>query len=168
MWLSGLSADLQTKGPLVWFPIRAGAWIVGQVPSWGFERGTHTFMFLSLYFSLPFSKNKYLPTYIHSYIHTYTQIYVYDKGTTKRPRWVRGAEEEKGSKWKCVSKRVENRVQIQNSWMEWDKTRNMYQSEWVRLSCNKKKTKQPTDFKVFKPKGLFSMHGNYSTVWLTF
>ena len=27
VWLSGLSAGLRTKGPLVWFPVRAGAWV---------------------------------------------------------------------------------------------------------------------------------------------
>ena len=30
--LSGLSASLQTKRLLVHFPVRAHAWIVGQVP----------------------------------------------------------------------------------------------------------------------------------------
>ena len=32
-WLSGLSASLRTKDLLVWFPVRAHAWVVGQVPS---------------------------------------------------------------------------------------------------------------------------------------
>ena len=60
VWLSGLSASLQTKGLLVQFPVRAHAWIVGQVPSGGHVRGNHTLMFLSLSFSLlsPLSKNK--------------------------------------------------------------------------------------------------------------
>ena len=40
------------------FPVRAHPWIVGQVPRWGYTRGNHTLMFLSLSFFLPFSKNK--------------------------------------------------------------------------------------------------------------
>ena len=60
VWLSGLSAGLQTKGSLDRFPVRAHAWVVGQVPSRGGARGNHTLMFLSLPFSLPspLSKNK--------------------------------------------------------------------------------------------------------------
>ena len=49
MWLSGLSAGLQTRGLLVRFPGRAHAWVVGQVPSRTHTRGNHTLMFL--YFS---------------------------------------------------------------------------------------------------------------------
>ena len=50
-----------TKGSPVWFPVRAHAWAVGHVPSWGHVRDNHTLMFLSLSFSLPspLSKNKY-------------------------------------------------------------------------------------------------------------
>ena len=48
MWLSGLSASLQTKGSLVQFPARAHAWVEGQVPCGGHARGNHTLMFLSL------------------------------------------------------------------------------------------------------------------------
>ena len=61
VWLSGLSANLQNKGLLVRFPVRAHAWVAGQVPSWGHSRGNHTLMFLSLSFSLLFSlsKNKF-------------------------------------------------------------------------------------------------------------
>ena len=47
--LSGLSAGLQTKGSLVQFPVRAQAWVVGEVPSRGCMRGNHTLMFLSLF-----------------------------------------------------------------------------------------------------------------------
>ena len=56
---SGLSADLWTERSLVRFPVRAHAWAVGQVPSWGRARSNWS-MFLSLSFSLPspFSKNK--------------------------------------------------------------------------------------------------------------
>ena len=32
VWLSGLSAGLRTKGLLVQFPVRAHAWVAGQVP----------------------------------------------------------------------------------------------------------------------------------------
>ena len=42
MWLTGLSADLQTDGSLVRFPVRAHVWVVGQVPSRGCMRGNHT------------------------------------------------------------------------------------------------------------------------------
>ena len=51
--LSGLSVGQQTKGLPVRFPVRAHAWVVGQVPSWGRMRGNHILMFLSLCFSLP-------------------------------------------------------------------------------------------------------------------
>ena len=52
--------ELQTKGLLIWFPVRAYTCVVGQVPSGGHVRGNHTLMFLSLSFSLPspLSKNK--------------------------------------------------------------------------------------------------------------
>ena len=45
---------------LVQFPVRAHAWVVGQVPRRGHMRGNHTLMFLSLSFFLlsPLSKNK--------------------------------------------------------------------------------------------------------------
>ena len=33
VWLSGLSANLQTKGSPVQSPVRAQAWVAGQVPS---------------------------------------------------------------------------------------------------------------------------------------
>ena len=57
VWLSGFSVGLQTKGLPVWFPVRAHAWVAGQVPNKGHIRGNHTLMFLSLSFpSLPFSK----------------------------------------------------------------------------------------------------------------
>ena len=54
VWLSGLCARLWTKGSLVRCPVRAHAWIAGQVPSKGRMRGNHTLMFLSLSFSLSF------------------------------------------------------------------------------------------------------------------
>ena len=51
---------LRIKGLPVRFPIKAHAWVVGQVPSRGHVRGNHTLMFVSLSFSLPspLSKNK--------------------------------------------------------------------------------------------------------------
>ena len=55
VWLSGLSTSLQTKGSPTRFPVRAHAWVVGQVPSRGYMRGNHTLMFLFLSFSLPSS-----------------------------------------------------------------------------------------------------------------
>ena len=60
MWLSGLSAGQLTKELVVTFPVRAHAWVVGQVPSVGHARDNDTLMFLSLSFSLssPLSKNK--------------------------------------------------------------------------------------------------------------
>ena len=53
VWLSRLSASLQTKGLPVWIPVRAHAWVLGQVPSVEHMRGNHTLMFLSLSSSLP-------------------------------------------------------------------------------------------------------------------
>ena len=42
------------------FPVRAHAWVAGQVPSKGRTRGNHTLMFLSVSLSFPscLSKNK--------------------------------------------------------------------------------------------------------------
>ena len=62
VWLSGLSAGPRTERSLVWFPVRAHAWVAGQVPGWGRARGNQSFcfmVFLSLSPSLPLSKNKY-------------------------------------------------------------------------------------------------------------
>ena len=56
VWLSGLSASLQTKGSLVRFLVGAHAWVVDMVPGGGCMRDNHTLMFLSL--SFPLSKNK--------------------------------------------------------------------------------------------------------------
>ena len=44
---------VRTKGSPVQFPVRAHAWVAGQVPSKGCMRGNHTLMFLSLSFSFP-------------------------------------------------------------------------------------------------------------------
>ena len=59
--LSGLSTSLRTKGWQVRFPVRAHAWVAGQVPCGGCVGGSHTLMFLSL--SLPLSKNKYVKSF---------------------------------------------------------------------------------------------------------
>ena len=68
VWLSELSASLQTKWSPVWFPVRAHALVAGlatgpvagQVSGGGLVRGNHTLMLLSLSFSFPppLSKNK--------------------------------------------------------------------------------------------------------------
>ena len=46
VWPSGLSASLQTERSLVRFPVKAWAWVAGQVPSWGHARGNRS-MYLS-------------------------------------------------------------------------------------------------------------------------
>ena len=48
VWLSGLSGSLRTKGLPVQFLVRADAWVVGQVPSWGHVRGNQSYMDVSL------------------------------------------------------------------------------------------------------------------------
>ena len=59
VWLSGLSTSLWTEGLLVWFPVRAHAWVAGQVPSGGaWEATTHWHFSPSLSPSLPPCKNK--------------------------------------------------------------------------------------------------------------
>ena len=57
--LAGIAQWIE-QGPVnqrspVGFPVRARAWVMGQVPSRGCARGNHTLMFLSLSFSFPFS-----------------------------------------------------------------------------------------------------------------
>ena len=66
VWLSGLSAGLRTKESPVWFPVRAHAWVAGQVPSRGCVRGNHTLMFLTFsFFLLPSLKiNKILEKWL--------------------------------------------------------------------------------------------------------
>ena len=48
-----IERGLQSKGSQVQFPVRAHAWVAGQVLSGGYVRGNHTLMFLSLSFFLP-------------------------------------------------------------------------------------------------------------------
>ena len=59
VWLNELNASLRTKESPVRFPVKARAWVVGQVPTRGCVRGNHILMFLSLFFSClsPLSKN---------------------------------------------------------------------------------------------------------------
>ena len=52
VWFSGLSADLWTKGSPVRFPVRAHAWVVGQIPRWGRIKGNHALMFFFLFLPL--------------------------------------------------------------------------------------------------------------------
>ena len=52
VWLSGLSAGQRTKCLPFQFPVRAHAWVAGQVPSGGHVRGNHTLPFLSFSSSL--------------------------------------------------------------------------------------------------------------------
>ena len=49
MWLSGLSAGLRAKGSPVQLPVRAHAWVAGQVPSRGRTGGSHTDVSLPLF-----------------------------------------------------------------------------------------------------------------------
>ena len=59
MWLSVLGAGLQTKWSLVWFPVRAHDWVVGQVKSHvGGVREATTHRCFSHSFSLPFPLSK--------------------------------------------------------------------------------------------------------------
>ena len=61
MWLNGLSPGLRTKGLLFRFPVRAHAWVAGQVPSRGRVKGNHTLMFLLPFPSLKIKLKKKLP-----------------------------------------------------------------------------------------------------------
>ena len=45
-----IECGLRTKGSLVQFPVRAHAWVVGQIHRRGCMRGNHILMFLSLSF----------------------------------------------------------------------------------------------------------------------
>ena len=69
-----IERGLRTKESLVQFPVRAHAWVVGQVPSRECARGDHTLMFLSLSFSFPspLSKNKYIKTLKQRFFHVVT------------------------------------------------------------------------------------------------
>ena len=51
--LSGLSTSLKTKRSPVRFPVRAHAWVVGQVPIWGCVRGNQSMFLWHIDVSLP-------------------------------------------------------------------------------------------------------------------
>ena len=55
VWLSGLSAGLRTERSPVQFPVRAHAWVVGRVPSWGHVRGNRLMFLSHINVSLSFS-----------------------------------------------------------------------------------------------------------------
>ena len=76
VWLSGLSAGLQTKGLLVRFPVRAHAWVAGQVPGRGHMRGNHTLLFLFLSFSFLslLSKNKLIKYFLKTVVDLHNGI----------------------------------------------------------------------------------------------
>ena len=61
VWLSGLSAGLQTKEPPAWFPVSTHVRVGGQVPNCRIVKGSHTLTFSPSSFSLPslLSKNKF-------------------------------------------------------------------------------------------------------------
>ena len=48
VWLSKLSAGLQTKGLPVRFPVREHAWVVGLAPSWRHVRGSRSMYLLHI------------------------------------------------------------------------------------------------------------------------
>ena len=53
VWVSGLSAGLQTEGLPVRFSVREHAWVSGQVPSWGRVRANRSLNLLYISVSLP-------------------------------------------------------------------------------------------------------------------
>ena len=53
VWLTGLSAGLQTERSMVRFPVRAHAWVVGQVPSWRHVRASQLMFLWHIAVSLP-------------------------------------------------------------------------------------------------------------------
>ena len=52
-WLKGLSATMWTERLLVQFPVRAHAWVAGQVPSWEHAGGNQLMFLLHTNVSLP-------------------------------------------------------------------------------------------------------------------
>ena len=60
VWLSGLSAGLQTERSPVQFLVRAHAWVTGQVPSGGRARGNQSMYLLHITVSLPL----FLPSHL--------------------------------------------------------------------------------------------------------
>ena len=53
VWLSGLRASLQIERSLIRFPVRAQAWVVGQVSRWGLASGNLLMYLLHVNVSLP-------------------------------------------------------------------------------------------------------------------
>ena len=53
VWLSGLNTSLGAKRSLVQFPLRAHAWVVGQIPSWGHVIGNRMMYLSHIDVSLP-------------------------------------------------------------------------------------------------------------------
>ena len=53
VWLSGLGIILQSERLPVPFPVRAHAWIAGQVPIWGHARSNQSVSLSHTDFSLP-------------------------------------------------------------------------------------------------------------------
>ena len=77
VWLSGLSTGRPVNQRITGsIPVRAHAWVVGQVPNWRHVTGHHSLMFLSLSFSLPFSKSKSIKSLKKCY-HWYTNSVTY-------------------------------------------------------------------------------------------
>ena len=66
VWLSGLSASLQTEMLAVQFPVRAHAWVVSQVPSW-VHVGGNCFSLTQQYFSHSLSPSLPLPLKVNKY-----------------------------------------------------------------------------------------------------
>ena len=80
---------LWTKRSPVQFPVRAHAWVVGQVPSGGQVRGNHTLIFLSLSFSLPspLSKNKKIKSFLKRvYWRWFARDVIFIQGWLWRPQ----------------------------------------------------------------------------------
>ena len=59
-WLVWIECQPANQGSLVWFPVRARVWVVGQVDSWGHARGKGSMCLSHIDVSLPspISENK--------------------------------------------------------------------------------------------------------------
>ena len=79
VWLSGLSTGLWTKGSPVQFPVRAHAWVAGQVPSWEPRKATaHWCVSPSLPPSLSLSQNKQIKSKKIKNIKSLATVWVMD------------------------------------------------------------------------------------------
>ena len=95
VWLSWLSTGLWTEGSPVPFPVRAQAWVAGQVPSRGHsQEATTHWCYLSLSFSLPSppSKYKYIKSFkkINNFIYSYLERGKGREGET--PMWEKNSD----------------------------------------------------------------------------